>query len=183
MKAGVISLVALVIFFGRSAFADELVAFASPNGTKLQVNSQKLVQDAPHIYPGVLDTPNAELRMIVSIGTQRIYLINGNQVAFDTPISSAVVGFRTPRGAFAIKDKVRTGKISNIYKCPMPFWMRMGQTEFGMHEGLLPGYPASHGCIRMPRESAQFIFDHVNVGTTVEVVNSWSPKRILVPQQ
>lgn len=160
------------------SFADEPVVFAGANGTALLVKSQKLVQDAPHVYPGVIDTPDAELRMIVSIATQRIYLVKGNQVAFDTPISSAVIGFRTPRGSFAIKEMIRIGKISNIYKCPMPFWMRMGETEFGIHEGMLPGYPASHGCIRMPRESAQFIFDNVKVGTPVEVVNSWSPRRM-----
>jgi L,D-transpeptidase catalytic domain len=45
-----------------------------------------------------------------------------------------------------------------------------------MHEGQLPGYPASHGCIRMPLESALFIFDQVHVGTPVQVVDSWTPQ-------
>ncbi len=165
------------------ALAQDSVTAASANGTKLVVKTQKLVQDAPHIYPGVLDDSKSDLRMIISIATQRIYLIKDNQVAFDTPISSAVIGYLTPRGSFAIMEKIRAGKKSNIYQCPMPFWMRMGETEFGMHEGELPGYPASHGCIRMPQESAQFIFDHVNVGTMVEIVNSWSPKRAMAPQQ
>ena len=53
--------------------------------------------------------------------------------------------------------------------------MRLGETAVGMHQGELPGYPASHGCIRMPLESALFIFDQVKVGTPVEVVDSWSP--------
>ena len=54
--------------------------------------------------------------------------------------------------------------------------MRLGETAVGMHQGDLPGYPASHGCIRMPLESALFIFDNVKVGTPVEVVDSWSPQ-------
>jgi hypothetical protein len=65
--------------------------------------------------------------------------------------------------------------MSTIYKCPLPGWMRLGDTAVGMHQGDLPGYPASHGCIRMPLESALFIFDQVRVGTPVEVVDSWSP--------
>lgn len=183
MKAGAVSFAALLTFMG-GAIAQDPVAVASANGTKLEVKTQKLVQDAPHIYPGALDDSESDdLRMIISIDTQRIYLIKDNQVAFDTPISSAAMGFRTPRGSFAIKEKIRKGKISNLYQRPMPFWMRLGETEFGMHEGELPGHPASHGCVRMPRESAEFIFDHVSVGTTVEVVNSWSPKRTLAAQQ
>ncbi|MEI6534020.1 MAG: L,D-transpeptidase [Verrucomicrobiaceae bacterium] len=182
MKPSAISFAALAIFLGGAASADEPVASASANGTKLQVKSQKLVQNPPHIHPGVLDDSKSDLRMIVSIGTQRIYLIKDNQVAFDTPISSAANGFHTPRGSFAIKEKIQTGKISNLYQRHMPFWMRIGETEFGIHEGELPGYPASHGCIRVPRESAQFIFDHVSVGTQVEVVNSWSPQHATAPQ-
>ena len=82
----------------------------------------------------------------------------------------------TPRGTYTVSEKVRKGKMSTIYKCPLPGWMRLGETAVGMHQGDLPGYPASHGCIRMPSESALFIFDQVQVGTPVEVVDSWKPQ-------
>ena len=147
----------------------------SKHGEKLQVKTQKLVQESPRIYRDVLEAPHSDMRVIVNIGAQRAYIVKDGRIAFDTPISSASTGHRTPRGTFAISEKVRSGKMSTIYKCPLPGWMRLGETAVGMHQGDLPGYPASHGCIRMPLESALFIFDQVRVGTPVEVVDSWSP--------
>ena len=54
----------------------------------------------------------------------------------------------------------------------MPYWNRLDQSAIGMHTGQLPGYPASHGCIRLPDESARFIFDNAPKGTTVQVVDA-----------
>lgn len=150
----------------------------SKRGEKLQVKSQRLVQDSPRIFREVLDASHCDMRVIINIGAQRAYLVKDGRIAFDTPISSAATGHRTPRGTFAISEKVRSGKMSTIYKCPLPGWMRLGETAVGMHQGDLPGYPASHGCIRMPLESALFIFDHVQVGTPVDVVDSWSPQPV-----
>ncbi len=145
-------------------------------GEVLKVTSQKLVQAPPRIYRQVLDNAGAgRLKVVVDIADQRAYLVRGGQVAFETPISSAQSGRWTPRGTFSITEKVRSGKMSTIYHCPLPGWMRVGETAVGMHEGMLPGYPASHGCIRMPIEAAHFIFDHAPSGTTVQIVDQWSP--------
>lgn len=145
-------------------------------GEVLKVTSQKLVQAPPRIYRQALDNPSGgSLKVVVDIGDQRAYLLRGGQVAFETPISTAQAGRWTPRGTFSITEKVRSGKTSTIYNCALPGWMRVGETAVGMHEGMLPGYPASHGCIRMPIESAHFIFDHAPSGTTVQIVDQWSP--------
>ena len=159
----------------RAGFLKSLFSGDSKRGEKLQVKTQKLVQDHPRIYREVLDRECCDFRVIVDIGAQRAYLVKDGEIAFETPISSAATGHRTPRGNFTISEKVRKGKMSTIYKCPLPGWMRLGDTAVGMHEGQLPGYPASHGCIRMPLESALFIFDNVKVGTPVQVVDSWKP--------
>ena len=160
---------------GASKLASFFSGGENRRGEKLPVKTQKLVQDEPRIYRDVLDVAHPDIRIIVNIGAQRAYIVKNGRIAFDTPISSASTGHRTPRGSFTITEKVRSGKMSTIYKCPLPGWMRLGETAVGMHQGDLPGYPASHGCIRMPLESALFIFDHVKVGTPVEVVDSWSP--------
>lgn len=145
-------------------------------GEVLKVTSQRLVQVPPRIYRSVLDNPSAgPLKVVVDIGDQRAYLVRGGQVAFETPISTAMAGRWTPRGTFHITEKVKSGKMSTIYNCALPGWMRVGETAVGMHEGMLPGYPASHGCIRMPVESAYFIFDHAPSGTAVQIVDDWSP--------
>jgi lipoprotein-anchoring transpeptidase ErfK/SrfK len=159
----------------RGGFLKSMFSGDNQHGEKLQVKTQKLVQDAPRIYREVLDGPG-DLKVIVNVGAQRAYLVKDGQIAFDTPISSASTGHVTPRGTYTVSEKVRKGKMSTIYKCPLPGWMRLGETAVGMHEGQLPGYPASHGCIRMPLESALFIFDQVKVGTSVEVVDSWKPE-------
>lgn len=178
-----------LVFGGTSAKAEDVVSVGRPAaskftsffnrdsrpGQKLEVKTQKLVQDGPRYYAEVLDREHSDLRVIVNIGAQKAYLVKDGEVAFETPISSGRGPRMTPRGTFKITEKIRKGKISTIYKCPLPAWMRVGNMPIGMHEGELPGYPASHGCIRMPLESALFIFDRAPVGTTVQIVDSWTP--------
>lgn len=147
---------------------------AKTDGTPLEVKSQKLVQAAPKIYPSGLVTENksAERKVVVDIKAQRAYLFVDGKLAFETPVSTASKGRTTPRGSFTITEKIRTGKRSTIYKCAMPYWNRLGESPIGMHTGQLPGYPASHGCIRLPDESARFIFDNAPKGTVVQVVDA-----------
>jgi lipoprotein-anchoring transpeptidase ErfK/SrfK len=146
---------------------------ATVDGTPLLVKSQKLVQPAPKIYPSGLasQTDDAPRKVIVDVKAQRAYLFVDGRLAFETPVSTASKGRVTPRGTFTITEKIRKGKRSTIYKCLMPYWNRLGQSAIGMHTGHLPGYPASHGCIRLPDEAARFIFDNAPRGTTVQVVD------------
>ena len=111
-------------------------------------------------------------RVVVDVKAQRAYLFVDGKLAFETPVSTASKGRTTPRGTFTITEKIRTGKHSTIYKSAMPYWNRLDQSAIGMHTGQLPGYPASHGCIRLPDESARFIFDNAPKGTTVQVVDA-----------
>lgn len=143
----------------------------------LEVKSQKLKQPAPLIYPNVIkNAQGCEHKVVVDIEAQRAFVFIDQKLAFETPISSASKGRHTPRGTFKITEKIRSGKRSTLYKSLMPYWMRLDQSAIGMHTGQLPGYAASHGCVRMPDESARFIFDLVPKGTTVQVVDSLKPK-------
>lgn len=146
-------------------------------GEELVVKSQKLRQPSPKIYRTALKTTatDSQRKVIVDIAAQRAYLFVDGQLAFETPVSTASAGRYTPRGTFSVSEKVSTGKISTIYKSPMPHWMRLGSSPIGMHTGQLPGYPASHGCVRMPDESAAFLFSQIPRGTTVQVVDSIAP--------
>lgn len=116
----------------------------------------------------------AERRVVVDIGKQRAYLLIGDQIAIDTPVSTARSGKYTPRGTFTITQRVRSGKTSTIYGCSLPYWMRLGSSAIGMHIGDLPGHPASAGCIRLPFSVAPHMFDGTASGTTVQVVDSWA---------
>jgi lipoprotein-anchoring transpeptidase ErfK/SrfK len=76
--------------------------------------------------------------------------------------------YETPTGKFVITDKHRS-RVSSIYDVEMPYFMRLSCSAVGMHAGSLPGYPASHGCIRMPAEAAREMFKIVEVGTLVSI--------------
>jgi len=109
--------------------------------------------------------------VVINIARQRAYVYVGGQVAIDTQDSTARKGKYTPRGTFSVGQRVRQGKISTIYHVAMPYWMRLGSTAYGMHAGYLPGYPASAGCIRMPYEAAQKVFDTTKHGTRVKITS------------
>jgi lipoprotein-anchoring transpeptidase ErfK/SrfK len=112
-------------------------------------------------------------RVVIDIAAQRAYLLVNGRVAVDTPVSTARPGKYTPRGSFSMSEKVRTGKYSTIYGVEMPYWMRLSGTVFGVHAGVLPGYPASAGCVRLPASAAQVIFDNTSYGTRVNIYSSW----------
>ena len=135
--------------------------------------------------------------VLVSLSRQRAYLYAGNALAIDTPISSGKKAGFTPTGNFTVLQKdpnhrsniygnfvdsrgrvVRAGISARIDSAPsgshyegapMFYFMRLTPEGVGMHIGILPGYPASHGCIRMPAEIAPQIYTRVKVGTPVQV--------------
>ena len=152
----------------------------------LKVN-QSLVNEA---------TPD-NVHVVVSLPKQRAYLMIGEQIVADSPISSGKAGHSTPSGHFSVLEKdpdhrssiygdfvdgsgriVRSGISAKIDSAPsgthyvgapMRWFMRLTGEGVGMHVGILPGYPASHGCVRMSADGAKFFYDHVKVGTPVAV--------------
>lgn len=117
------------------------------------------------------DSPSPEkLRVQISLGAQRASLIRDGVSIYSTDISSGRTGFSTPTGEFVVTDK-HAAHMSTIYKASMPFFMRLNCRDFGMHQGQLPGYPASHGCIRLPSGAATRLFKEVPVGTLVSITH------------
>jgi len=134
----------------------------------------------------------------ISLGEQRAYFYKGGKLAGISQLSTGREGLNTPIGKFAIQQKdvnhvstkygdyvdagdnvvkpnVELGKDpkppgSHFKGAPMPFFMRI-HGGVGMHAGYLPGYPASHGCIRMPEFMAEEFFKSVSVGTPVMITN------------
>jgi lipoprotein-anchoring transpeptidase ErfK/SrfK len=146
----------------------------------------------------ILQTVTPEnAHVIVSLTKQRAYLMVGEEIAIDSPISSGKRGHTTPNGSFTVMEKdkdhhsslygdykdssgrtVRGGVSAHIDAAPsgthfvgasMKWFMRLTGEGVGMHVGILPGYPASHGCVRMPEPGAAAFYSHVKVGTPVRV--------------
>src|SRR5260370_13687459 len=137
------------------------------------------------------------VHLVVSLTKQRASLMTGDQIVIDSPISSGKRGHTSPTGHLSVLEKdpnhhstlygdfvdssgriVRAGVSARIDSAPsgthfagaaMKWFMRLTEDGVGMHVGILPAYPASHGCIRMPLDGAQLFYDHVKVGTPVEV--------------
>lgn len=109
-----------------------------------------------------------QLRVEISLASQRVEVIKNGVPVFKTECSTGRQGFTTRAGEYVITDKNRDHR-STIYKVPMPYFMRLSCSDFGMHEGFVPNYPASHGCIRLPSEAARKFFSEIPVGTLVTI--------------
>lgn len=132
--------------------------------------------------------PEGPMLMLVSINQQKAYLYrNGIRVAVST-VSTGKKGHETPTGVFTILQKNKDHK-SNLYKdaknnaASMPYMQRLTWDGIALHSGNLPGYPASHGCVRMPDGFAQRLFTETDLGMTVIVSNDKvaSPENLVDP--
>ena len=109
-----------------------------------------------------------ELRIEISLKTQKASVVKDGVPIFTTTCSTGRAGYSTPAGQYVVTDKDRSHR-STIYKVPMPYFMRLNCRDFGMHEGVVPNYPASHGCIRLPSAAARKLFGEIPVGTVVTI--------------
>lgn len=138
--------------------------------------------------------------IVIDLTTQKAEIYRGGQYAGWTSVATGKAGFDTPAGNYTIVEKVADkhsnlyGKIVDEYGqtinpnadvrkdrpppggefvfAPMPYWMRLTWSGIGMHAGPIPqpGTAASHGCIRLPDEIAEILFDITQKGTPVKVV-------------
>jgi hypothetical protein len=120
------------------------------------------------IWDGAV-APAGPMLLAVNLAVQRAYVYrNGVRVGAST-ISSGKARTPTPTGIFQILQKNRDHR-SNLYNdAPMPFMQRLTWSGIALHAGNLPGYPASHGCIRLPYAFAEKLFAASKVGMTVIV--------------
>jgi ankyrin repeat protein len=109
-----------------------------------------------------------KLRIEISLASQKMSLIKDGVPIMNSICSTGREGYSTKRGFFVITDKERNHR-STIYHVDMPYFMRLSCLDFGMHEGVVPNYPASHGCIRLPGETARKLFAEIPIGTLVTV--------------
>jgi L,D-transpeptidase catalytic domain len=116
-------------------------------------------------------SPNGPLVLIISLPDQTLSAYrNGVRIAYSS-ISSGTRRRRTPAGVFTILEKEVTHFSNKYHHAPMPHMQRLTWEGVALHGGDLPGYPASHGCIRLPRAFAKKLYSLTTRGTTVIVVD------------
>lgn len=113
--------------------------------------------------------PKGPLLVVVSIGSQRMRVYDRTSKLIESSVSSGQSGHDTPQGVFSIIERNRE-HFSNLYNdAPMPNMQRITWSGVAMHAGNLPGYPASHGCIRLPYNVSDRMFGLTRLGTRVVV--------------
>src|SRR5207248_9338768 len=106
---------------------------------------------------------------VVSLGNQRVTIYDANGWIMRARVSSGRKGYETPAGIYSVIQK-EAEHYSNLYDDGyMPFMQRITWSGIALHGGPLPGYPASHGCVRMPLGFAERLFDLTKIGMRVIV--------------
>src|SRR5215204_3839382 len=131
--------------------------------------------------------PAGPLHIIVSIDKQRATLFADGTPFASTAISSGTASHPTPMGVFSIIQKNRH-HISNLYNASMPYMQRITWSGSALHQGALPGYPASHGCVRLTESFAQLLWKTTKMGARVIVTRpevapiEFAHARLFVPR-
>jgi hypothetical protein len=119
---------------------------------------------------GIADIENGEpMTLVVSLSNQKVDIYRGTTLITSSAVSTGMRGYATKAGVFSILEKKRYHH-SNIYSgAPMPWMQRLTWSGTALHAGVVPGYPASHGCVRLPFSFAPKLFKITEVGRHVVV--------------
>lgn len=153
-----------------------LAAAAAPLSAQGAKSSAPVDADVAALKPGEFiwngdAVPAGPMTVIVHLPSQRAYVYRNGIRIGATTVSTGKSGHKTPTGVFTILQKNKDHK-SNLYNnAPMPYMQRLTWDGIALHAGNLPGYPASHGCIRMPLAFSKLLFEASSMGMTVVVTN------------
>ena len=142
------------------------IAFTAPASARARHQPEPREAERVSKEPfGVL--PKGPMQIFISINQQKLHLYADGQEVATTLVATGVPQLPTPTGVFSVLEKQKFHR-SNIYSgAPMPFMQRITWSGVAMHEGENIGHPASHGCIRMPRDFAIKLFTTTKVGVRV----------------
>jgi hypothetical protein len=157
---------ALVLAAGASS---PLVAQGSTKSAQLELAKQgeHLKPGQWLLYPEI--APDGPVLVYVDLGRQLATIYrNGVRIGVST-ISSGKDGYSTPTGVFTILEKDKDHRSKTYNDAPMPYQQRLTWKGVALHAGNLPGYPASHGCVRLPMEFARRLFEVTPMGGTVVI--------------
>jgi hypothetical protein len=120
-------------------------------------------------------SPQGPLMILVSIPEQTMHVYRNGILIGRSSISSGSKGRDTPGGVFTILEKQQSYRSKKYNNAPMPNMQRLTWTGIAMHSGQLPGYAASHGCVRLPYDFSQLLFSTTNRGGTVIIGDGKTP--------
>jgi lipoprotein-anchoring transpeptidase ErfK/SrfK len=171
--------------------------YLGTDGSIISRSSESTLEEQNSYWDG--DGVAGEPSITIDLSDQKASFYKGEKLVGVSAVSTGREGFGTPTGVYKITQK-NPNHVSNLYGdyvnsqgavlvrnvtkgkdpmppgakfagSPMPFFMRLGRTGVGMHQGFLPGVPDSHGCIRMPEKMVKVFFSNTASGTRVTVVD------------
>jgi L,D-transpeptidase catalytic domain len=128
----------------------------------------KMLRPGQYVWRDVPDAAGQE-RVVVSLSDQLAYLYRGDTLVAVSTISTGRDDKPSPTGVFAVLDKKPFYRSKKYDNAPMPWMQRIDQYGIALHAGFNPGYPASHGCIRLPSAFAKKLYSVTDVGTPVYI--------------
>ena len=166
--------------FGRVAAAAVALRVGPSFAQLVDKYAEELKNGEFNWYPE--RSPGGPIIIIVSLPDQRVYVYrNGVRIAAST-CSTGKLGHQTPTGVFKILQKDKNHHSSTYNNAPMPYMNRLTWSGVALHAGQLPGYPASHGCVRLPKEFAERLFGVTKLGMTVVIADDKSePQEVTHP--
>lgn len=164
----VLAAAAPVLATGPALAQDVAIGASAAVDVKLRPGQFRWFED-PALEPASTGAGSA-VSIVVSLAEQRAYVFRADKLMGVTTVSTGKPGHETPSGEFKILEKKEFHR-SNLYSdAPMPFMQRLTWDGIALHAGDLPGRPASHGCIRLPKAFARQLFDLTTMGGTVTIV-------------
>ena len=172
-------------------------SYLGTDGSIISRSAESTLADKNSYWDG--DGVQGAPSIVIDLSDQKASFYKGSKLVGVSAISSGREGYGTPTGSYKITQK-NPNHVSNLYGdfvnaqgdvlvknvtngkdpvppggrfagSPMPYFMRLGRTAVGMHQGFLPGVPDSHGCIRMPERMVKTFFENAPAGTTVTIIN------------
>ena len=134
----------------------------------IEAFGSKALRPGQYIWRDVPDAVGPE-RLIVSLSDQLAYLYRGSTLIAVSTISSGKDEKPSPTGIFSVLDKKPFYRSKKYDNAPMPWMQRIDQYGIALHGGYNPGYPASHGCIRLPAAFAKKLYSVTDIGTPIMI--------------
>ena len=160
----------------RSLFALGFLFFAAESAAAQPAVNPTISERAAALGPGqyVWDSKSptsGPLLLTIDLTAQRLLVYRDGALMAATAISTGSLGRETPTGVFTVLAKEVMHRSTTYDDAPMPYMQRLTEKGIAIHAGDLPGYPASHGCIRLPNEFAKRLYGITAIGTPVMITN------------
>ena len=151
-------------------------AVASPAAQPAMNRDPSITERAAALGPGqyVWDAKSASggpLLLTIDLTAQQVRVYRDGVLVAASAISTGSLGRETPTGVFTILEKKVMHRSTTYDDAPMPYMQRLTTKGIAIHAGDLPGYPASHGCIRLPNEFAKQLYGITEIGTQVMITD------------